>query len=176
MRKIALGILVLASLLFTYPSNSATQKWVAGAVSSYTNICSTELNSLASGNALLCSTAVANQTNLDLFVLFSINFGSITSGAGSPAITISLYPLNQDASTYGDGLFGSAAAGPPNVISCTIPVPASVTGAIVGTGSCGIPIPLTPTSFKVVVWNNAGANLASSGNTVKYQTVNYQSN
>lgn len=174
MRKIIACL--LAIVLIITPASSATQKWAAGAVSSYTNICTTELNSLASSNALLCSTSVANGTNLDLFVLFSIAFGSITSGSGSPAITISVYPLNEDGSTYGDGLFGSAAAGPPSVISCTIPVPPAVTGAIVGTGSCGIPIPIPPTSFKIVIWNNSGANLASSGNVVKYQTVNYQNN
>lgn len=174
-RKLAAAITALAILLAT-PSQSATQKWIAGAVSSYTNICTTDLNSRSSGEAILCSTAVANDTNLDLFATFSIGFASVASGANTPSITISIYPLNKDGSTYGDGLFASAAAGPPSVISCQIPVPPSVTAAIVGTGSCGIPIPLPPTAFKIVVWNNAGVALASSGNVVQYRTFNYQSN
>lgn len=173
LRKIAATVATLAVLLAT-PGQSATQKWVAGAVSSYTSICTTELNALPSNNARLCSTAVANNTNLDLFASFSIAFGSVASGAGSPSITITIYPLNEDGSTYGDGLFGSNAAGPPSNYSCTIAVPPSVTAVIVG--SCGIPIPIPPVAFKIVLWNNAGVNLAATGNVVQYQTHNYQSN
>jgi len=157
---------------------AATQRWIAGSGVglTWTSICTTELNSLASNNAVLCSTVVTNGTALDLFANFSIAFGSVTSGSGSPSITVSIYPLNEDGSTYGDGLFGSAAAGPPAVVTCQIPVNPAVTAAIVGTGSCGLPVMLPPGSFKVVVWNNAGVNLASSGNVVQYRTFNYQSN
>lgn len=165
-------------LLFATPCFAANQKWVAGdgVGLTWTNICTTELNSLASNNAIICSTVVANGTALDLFSNFSIAFGSITSGSGSPSITISIYPLNEDGSTYGDGLFGSAAAGPPAIVNCQIPVNPAVTAAVVGTGSCGQAVMLPPGSFKVVLWNNAGVALASSGNIVKYRTFNYQSN
>lgn len=165
-------------LLFATPCLAANQKWVAGdgVGLTWTNICTTELNSLASNNAIICSTVVANGTALDLFSNFSIAFGSITSGSGSPSITISIYPLNEDGSTYGDGLFGSAAAGPPAIVNCQIPVNPAVTAVVVGTGSCGQAVMLPPGSFKVVLWNNAGVALASSGNVVKYRTFNYQSN
>ena len=179
MRKILAAL--LTSLLLVVPSFSATEKWITGTVSSWTPLCGTEVNSLAGstttfGNAVLCSTAVANATNLDLYMKVSVSLGSVTTGAGSPFIAVYVYPLNQDASTYGDGLFTGAggALGPPasNYQGCTIPAPASTTAAIVG--SCYTMI--QPTNFKVVIYNNLLVNMASGSNVINYQTFNRQAN
>jgi hypothetical protein len=168
---------VVALLFALAPARATTQRWISGSGQglSWGTLCSTELNSLVSNGAIQCTTTVANGTVLDLFADFSISFASITSGSTAPYIGISIYPLNEDGVTYGDGLFGSAATGPPVVQTCSIPVPPGVTGVIVGTGSCrGVVLP--PGTFILVIYNNAGATLASSGNVVKYRTYNYQSN
>lgn len=150
----------------------ATEKWLAG--TSWTSCFGTEINSLVAGNAVLSgSAAIANGTNLDLFADVSISLGSITSGSGNPFIGIYLYPLNQDGSTYADGQFGSSAAGPPPsaYFVGAIPVKPSTTGVITGILRN---IPLPPGSFKFVLYNNSGANLAASSNTVSYRTYNLQ--
>jgi hypothetical protein len=176
MKKALFAGLLLLGL--TVPSFSVTEKWVAGAVSSWTPLCGTEVNSLASSssasNAVQCSTIVGNATNLDLYMKVSVSLGSVASGAGSPYVGIYIYPLNQDGTTYGDGAFATTAVGPPatNYMGCSIPAPASVTAAI--TGSCYTGIP--PTNFKVVFFNNLLVNMASGSNVVDYQTFNRQAN
>lgn len=157
---------------------SSTEQWVAGNGSlglTWTQVCGSEAFSLAQGNAILCTTNVTNSTDLNIFSGFSGSFGSETSGAGSPTIAVYIYPKNQDGTTYGDGLFGSAAAGPPNpnYYVCYIPVNPSVTAPIVG--DCGsTPIVLPPSDFKIVLYNNSGAALASSAVVLKMWTFNRQ--
>lgn len=148
-------------------------KWVAGAGVglTWTSICSTEVNSIVSGNAILCTVSVANGTALDTYMDLSISLGSITSGAGSPYIGLYVYPLNQDGTTLGDGRFGSSttAVPPSQYFGCSIPVVASATAVIVG-ACTGVLIP--PGTFQVVLYNLAGATLAGSANVVKYRTYN----
>ncbi len=80
-------------------------------------------------------------------------------------------PLNKDGSTYGDGRFGTAAAGvPPQSYfagASGFPV-----GAAASEGMCrGIILP--PGQFKFVIYNQSGATLAGSGgNTCQYRTYN----
>lgn len=174
MKKILAALLLVA---ITVPAFAVAviQKWTPGFYSPWTSVCSTEMNTLPNGDAILCSTQIANQTNNDLYAHFSIAFGSVTTFAGAPNVQVFIYPLNQDGSTYGDGSFGSAAAGPPPAqyaTSCVIPAPASTTGAF--KGECwNIPIP--PVAFKVVLYNNLNStgNAASSGNVVYIQTSNF---
>ena len=157
----------------------ATEQLIAGAVSGFTSLMTTELNSLVSGNAVIGSTAVANGTNLDMFVEFSfVSGGSLTTGAGAPYIGLYLYPLNGDGSSYGDGRFGSSAAGPPplNYYRGYMGLPAStsatITGyfAIPGTGIFQLPMPRG--SWKPVFYNRAGVTLTASGNILYYRTTN----
>ena len=153
----------------------ATEKWIAGSGVglTWTSCFGTEVNSLASGNAVLSSVAISNASPLDLLCDISISLGSVTSGSAIPFIGFYLYLLNQDGSTYGDGRFGSSAAGPPQTqyYVGSVPVQASTTAAIVGHVR-GIWLP--PGSAKFVIYNNAGVNLASSSNTVAYRTYNRQ--
>src|SRR6185437_1709495 len=93
----------------------ATEKWVNGSGQGLTwsaAINSTELNSLANGNAVLLATQIDNSVAFDMFADFSVALGS-AAFASPNYIGLYLYPLNQDGTTYGDGRFGTAAAGPP---------------------------------------------------------------
>lgn len=173
---------LLAFLFATSAIASSTEQWVngngnGGAGLTWIDACGTggaDINSLASGNAKQCTTVFTNGTALDIFADISVSLASLTSGAGSPTFSIYLYRLNQDGTTYGDGLYATSAAGPPNVsyFACAIPVNPSVTAAIVG--SCqGIVLP--PGSFVLVPYNNTGVNaLAASANALKIRTYNRQ--
>jgi hypothetical protein len=152
----------------------ATERWIAGSgqgLSWGSAGFGSELNSLVSGNAVIAGTALDNSSALDVFADLSISLGSITPGSGAPYIGLYLYPLNQDGSSYGDGRFGSSAAGPPpsqyyvGAIPCVPSTVGVITGAIRG-------IVIPPGQWKLVLYNLAGATLASGSNTVKYRTYN----
>lgn len=155
----------------------ATQKFVAGiaGLTYQTSSFGSELNSLVNGNAVLGSLQLDNSSNLDLFADFSISLGSVTTGAGAPYIGLYLYPLNEDGSTYGDGAFGTSAAGPPPSAYYigSIPCQVSATGVIVGTLR-GVLLP--PGKFKLVLYNQAGVTLAASANNVLYRTYDFAVN
>lgn len=151
----------------------ATEKWIAGGLAglSWDNAyTASTLDSIVNGNAILSDLALDNSSSLDIFADFSIAFGSITVAAPN-FIGVYLYPRNKDDSTYGDGRFGTSAAGPPPspywVGNISFP-----TGAAAFTGTVrGIILP--PGFFKWVVYNQAGATLAGSGgNTAQYRTYN----
>lgn len=154
----------------------STIKLTPGAQSGFASLMTTELNSIVTGNAIIGSTAIANATNLDLEIEFSFTTGGSVTGTGSPFVGVFLVPLNGDGSTYGDGRFGSSAAGPPpgQYLAGYIGVnPAAVTQ----TGAAGLPfigtkILLPNGSFKPILWNQIGNTLTSSGNILYYRTTN----
>lgn len=142
------------------------QTWKAGVA--WTTVGGSELNSIANGNAILSSTALTN-TPEDTFCDVSISLGSITP-TGAPYLGVYIHPLNQDASTYGDGRFGSSAAGPPGNTYFAANI-SLVAAAQVQTGIArGIILPFG--GFKFVFYNASGVALAASANTIKYQTYN----
>jgi len=154
----------------------AIEKLTAGAQSSYASLMTTELNSLASGNAIQGSTSIANATNLDLAAEFSFTTGGSITPTGSPFVALYLYPLNGDGTTYGDGRFASAAAGPPpsNYYRgfCGMGTSAGTqvgTFAIPGTSIFQIPLPRG--TFIPVFYNLTGVTLSSSGNILYYRTT-----
>ena len=153
----------------------AVERWVAGVGIGLTwaSCAGSELNSLSNGNAVQSSVVVTNGTNLDLLCDVSISLGSVASGSGVPFIGLYFYPLNQDGTSYGDGRFGSAAAGPPPTAYFvgSIPVVASVTAVIVGMVR-GIWLP--PGSGVFTFYNQAGIATAASSNTAKYRTYDRQ--
>lgn len=152
----------------------STEKWIAGSGVglTWTTIMSTDLNSLASGNALLQAADIANDSALDIFADFSLHLASAAFAAPNFA-ALFLYPLNDDASTYGDGRFTSAAA----MTAANAPAPywvgnvplVAATQAQNGTLT-GVRLP--PGKCRVVLWNQGGVSFASSGNTLKYRTYN----
>ncbi len=149
----------------------ATEKWVGGSGQGLTwgSLMTTELNSIASGNAILGGTAVANATPMDIFCDFSLVLASLAAIAPN-FVGLYLYPLNDDGSSYGDSRFGSSAAGPPpsNYSVGSIGVVAATqaqTGTLLRVVMC-------PGTWKPVLFNQCGVALASSGNTLKYRTYN----
>lgn len=157
----------------------STEKLVAGAVSSWTSLMTTELNSLASGNAVIGGTSVDNATNNDLYVEFSFVGGGSITPTGTPFLGLFLYPQNGDASTYGDGRFGSSAAGPPpsNYYRGFMGMPASAgtqKGAFAVPGSSVFQLPQPRGVWKPVLYNGAGVALTSTSNILYYRTVNRQ--
>jgi hypothetical protein len=149
----------------------ATERWIAGSGVGFTwtSLMTTELNSIASGNAILGGTAVTNQTALDIFCDFSLVLASAVFVSPN-YVGLYLYPLNDDASSYGDGRFGSSAAGPPfsNYYVGSIFIVAATqaqTGTLTG-------VIMPPGTWKPVLHNSGGVALASSGNTLKYRTYN----
>ena len=92
----------------------STEKWVGGAGQGLTwgTLDTTTFASLANGNALISGTQIDNSVAFDLFADVELDLASLSPVAPN-YVGIYLYPLNQDGSTYGDGRFGSAAAGPP---------------------------------------------------------------
>lgn len=152
----------------------ATETWKAGTLIGLTWATagfSTEVNSVVSGNAIIAATALNNSTALDIFADVSISLGSITPGAGAPYIGFYLYPLNQDGTSYGDGRFGSSAAGPPpsQYFVGAVPCVPSTAGVVTGMVR-GIVIP--PGQWKFVLYNLAGVTLAGSANTIQARTYN----
>ena len=148
----------------------------AGAQSSFASLMTTELNSLASGNAIIGSTSVANGTNLDLEIEFSFTTGGSITPTGSPFVAVYMYPLNGDTSTYGDGRFGSAAAGPPpaNYFAgyCGLPAASGTQTGTFGVPFLGTRIFLPRGTFKPVFYQVTGVTFSSSGNILYYRTTN----
>lgn len=151
----------------------ATEKWIAGSGAglTWTSLDTSGLNSIASGNAILSATQIDNSSALDLFADVEVVLASLA--AVSPNfVGVYFYPLNSDNSTYGDGRFGSSAAGPPpssywvgNIVMV------AATQAQQGTQR-GIILP--PGKGKFVLYNQMGVAFAGSGNTLKYRTYNRQ--
>lgn len=152
----------------------AVEKWIAGSLQGLTwgsAGFSTEINSLANGNAVLAANQIDNGSALDVFADISIALGSLTTGSGAPYLGFYLYPLNEDGASYGDGRFGSSASGPPpsGYFAGTILLPASTTATLKGMVR-GVVLP--PGAFKFVIYNQAGASLAGSGNAIELRTYN----
>lgn len=149
-----------------------TEKWIAGSGQGLTwgdAFSTATLNSIASGNAILSDIAITNGTALDMFADLSIELGS-AAFATPNFIGIYIYPLNKDGSSYGDGRFGSSAAGPPpsnyavgsiGLVAATQAQDGMLSRIVLPTGS-----------FKFVFYNQGGIALASSGNTCQYRTYN----
>jgi hypothetical protein len=159
---------------------ATTAKLVAATQGAFASLMTTELNALGNGNAIRGSTSVDNATNLDVFVEFGFLGGGSTTLAGSPFLSLYLYLLNGDASTYGDGRFGAAAVGPPPASYFVGYMGTLATGAttLVGTFSRpdgqGTLIQLPRGIWRPVLYNATGVAMAATGNVLYYRTTNYQ--
>ena len=120
---------------------------------------------------MLSSIAIANGTPLDIFADFSFEATSTVTTAAPNFLGLYVYPLLDNGTAYGDGRFGSAAAGPPpgGYWAGNMGFVAAASTTIVGAVS---KIILPPGSFKFVLYNGAGVALPASGLTAKYRTYN----
>lgn len=152
----------------------ATEKWIAGSGVGLTwstaNTSGTLYNALANGNALLSDLDITNGTALDIFADLSWLAGGTATTASPAYLGFYLYSLGQDGTTYGDGRFGTAAAGPPPggyfVGSIGFPTGAGTTIAGVARN-----IVIPPGTFRFLVYNQSGVALANT-NVFKYRTYN----
>ena len=143
-------------------------KW--NAPSGPTSLLTTELNSLASGSATAASSAIANQTNLDMYADLWLHLASFSPGTNPYVVVYILEAI--DGSTYPSAT-ASVLRNQASQVLCTIPLDTTAaTAQDVVVRNVLIP----PGSFKVVLDNQSGAALASSGNTLKMNTYDLNLN
>jgi hypothetical protein len=139
-------------------------KW--NAPSATTSVLTTELNSLGNNTMTAASSAIANQTNLDMYVDIEVNLASLSPTTGAyvslyllEAVDGSNYPAQSDADLR------------LTVTQVLVIIPLGTTAATaqrIAVRNVVIP----PGSFKIKLDNQSGVALAASGNTVKFNAYN----
>ncbi len=124
----------------------------------------TEINSLASGAYTPGSIILDNTGGLLTDGTISVSLGSVAPSASGANIAFFLQQLNQDLSTYGDGI-GAGTVIPVSGYIGSMTWPTSSTAAVL-TQSLKLQIEIPPTKFKLGVVNNLGSALAASGNVI----------
>lgn len=136
----------------------------AGGAASYTScgFTASDFNSLANGSTVVASSAVDNSSNLDPYceVSFVITNGATTTTAAS---RLDLYwlPLNQDASTYGDGSTSGSTLPGGSYRVATASLKNGVTSGNTLTGTFPL-FPWTRGSGKFVIANRSGGAMNST--------------
>lgn len=151
--------------------------WVAGAGGSGLTYATsgftlTDFNSLAAANSVVAASAITNSSSLDLYadVSFSVVVGGTTTATSR--MDLFLLPLNQDATTYGDGAASGATLPSVGYQVASVGVKTGVTNGNAVTGTWrGVVLP--PGNFKFAVVNQLGVALnATSSAAVSYRTYN----
>lgn len=150
-----------------------TTRWIIDTAFASVSFTAGDLNSLATGGGALSSAAITNSTNLDIYadVSFVITTGGTTTSASY--FTLSLLPLNQDGTTYGDGYASSTTVQPSAAYAASsVQVKVGVTSGSTLTGMFR-QIILPPGDFKLALSNNLGVALnATAALTMKYRSYN----
>ena len=124
----------------------------------------TEINSLAAGSYALSSLIIDNTSGLLTDGWLSLALGAVAPSAAAANLTFYMQPLNQDGTTYGDGI-ASGTVLPLSGWIGSVTWPTSSTAAA-QTEFMKIEREIPPTKFKLGVVNNLGSALAASGNTI----------
>lgn len=143
-------------------------KWNAPSATS--TILSTELNSLGNNTMTAASPAIANQTNLDIYVDIEVNLASLSPSAGAyvslyilEAVDGTNYPAQSDADTRLTS----------TQLLCVVPIgTTAATAQRVAVRNVVIP----PGSFKIKLDNQTGVALNATGNTVKWNAYDVNGN
>jgi hypothetical protein len=147
----------------------ATIKWATPA--SAENVLTTELNSIANNAGAITGTAVSNDASGELYLYADLELYLAAQGsARSAGANVEIYILEElDGSNFG---YGSASLKPAaGALVGVFQFDAATNARYVHLRNVALP----PTDFHVVIWNNTGQALASSGNTLKMQRYNLQS-
>lgn len=145
----------------------AVFKW--GDVTSQASVLTTELNSLADGANVISALLSNDQTaELDTFADFVFTLAAQGSARDAGAY-ISLYILPE---VEGSVQYGDASTDPPSTMWCGSFAFDAATTARIGTIR-GVLLP--PDDFYVLVMNETGQALASTGNILDYRTYNVES-
>lgn len=138
---------------------ATTNSWKAP--ESLATALTTELNSLA--NAALCtaSSAIDNETDLYQYLEVELVLASLTP-TGTPYCTLYLV-TSVDGTNYEDVTTSAS-----HLVVAVLPMSTAVAAKRINAANILIP----PCKFKLVIQNNAGPSLASSGNTLKYRRFN----
>lgn len=143
-------------------------KW--GNLAAVVSLLTTELNALGNGSASAASSAVANDTNLDVYADIELVLASLSPAAPN---YLTLYILEAIDGTNYPSATGSVLRNQPSQILCTFPIDTTAATAQRVTVRNVV---LPPGTFKVVLDNQAGVALGATGNTVKMITYNVNLN
>ena|SRR5690348_2488744 len=134
-------------------------KW--NAPSATVTVLSTELNGLANNTMTVASSAIANQTNLDIYCDIEVNLNSLSPLAGA---YVALYILEAvDGTNYPTPSAADLRLSATQLL-CTIPIGvAATTGQRVVARNVILP----PGTFKIQLDNQTGVALNATLNTVK---------
>ena len=138
----------------------------------------TDFNTLANGSFVVAASAITQSSNLDDFL--DVSFSLVVGGTTVAASFLSLYlfPLNQDGTTYGDATATGSALPAPSYWQTNAFATIGITSgnAIVGSFP-RVFIGDLASDFKLGIVNNLGVALnASAAAVVKYLTINTNGN
>ena len=131
-----------------------------------------DFNSRADGSGVVATTALDNDSGLDLEaeVSFTMEVGGTTTV--NSRFDLYILPLNQDGTTYGDGAVTGTTLPAASYMASTCLVRTGITSGNAVTGTFPR-VPLPAADFKFAIGQRTGAALdATSAATVKYRTVN----
>jgi hypothetical protein len=143
-------------------------KWNTPTAYASAGFTASDFNSLANGSVVVASTAITNSSALDMYD--DVSFVFTVGGTTTAASYFSLYvlPLNQDASTYGDGIANGSAAPAIGYWMTNVGVKSGVTSGSTVTGTFPTVL-IRPRNFKFAIVNNLGVALnAAAAATVQH--------
>lgn len=131
-----------------------------------------DFNSRADGSVVVAATALDNDSGLDLDIEVSFTFEVGGTTTATSYFGLYILPLNQDATTYGDGAATGTTIPASSYWVTSSGVKSGVTSGNAVTGTFPR-VPLPAADFKLAIVNKMGAALdATAAATVKYRTVN----
>lgn len=174
----ALG-LIGAPFLLSEARAANVQKLAAGGVSSYTDMgfTATDFNSRVNGGVIVAASTVTNASNLDLYgqISFSVVNGATTTTQAS-YFQFYAAELNQDGTTYGDGIATGTTLPAAHQALAIADLPISAGSGATMTGSTKW-FPMPGGELKFVFVNSSGGALNGSAAAVfKYRTFNFNLN
>jgi hypothetical protein len=139
-----------------------------GTPGSPANVMTTELNAIANAAGAITATALSNDAAGELhpYATFELYLGTQT--ARSTGAAVLMYILPEISDNYG---FGSASLQPLQAPDAVFSFDAATTARYVAVSM----IPIPPTNFHVVLWNQTGQSFAATGNILNWEIYDFAS-